>query len=173
MTDPATLTLYFAAGAAVAWRFTALHYRDRLAAMTQSRDTYREWWERDSARAITAEVEIDLIREQRRMAGRQSHKAERALIASTTEKLRQCVELRKIQPVAANPAPGFPADRSAGRTMGGTAQASRSTGQDTGAGILPDATPRASGRNKPVDPCRRNRAGNFAPAETTKAMKGA
>jgi hypothetical protein len=171
--DPLIHALWLSAGAAAAWRITALHYRARLTAMTQSRDLYCAWWERDSARAITAEAEIDLTREHRRMAGRQSHKAERALIAATTEKLRQCVELRKIQPAAANPALGFPAAHSAASITGGRGRETpRHHGQDTGAGTSPDATQRARAGNKPGQSCRRNRAGNFAPAETPK-QKGA
>ena len=87
MTDPATLALYFAAGAAVAWRFTALHYRDRLREEARSSALYRAWWERDSARAITAEAELDLRRQRHIDAGRQSHKAERALFRETAERI--------------------------------------------------------------------------------------
>jgi len=125
-------------------------------------------------RAITAEAELDLRRQRHIDAGRQSHKAERALIASTTEKLRQCVELRKIQPAAANPAPGFPAAQSAASIEGGRGRETpRHTGQDMGAGTSPDATQRVRAGNPPGRPCRSNRAGYFAPAETPKAMKGA
>lgn len=59
----------------------------RLSAANASAARYKAWWERDSARAITAEAELDLIREQRRAAGRQSHKAERALFRETAEKI--------------------------------------------------------------------------------------
>lgn len=78
---------WFGAGAAVAWRLTALHYRSRLKEATASEALYRSWWERDSARAIVAEAQVDLIGEQRRSAGRQSHKAEREIFRETADRL--------------------------------------------------------------------------------------
>lgn len=186
MTWTSTLALCAASSAIV-----AVPLLIRLSAVNAQRDLYRTWWERDSGKMIVAQAEIDLIREQRREAGRQSHKVERALFRETADKIaslpaqplrpRHEIEAevaairaarKAIKPTAANPALGFPADLSAGRKMSGRRQASPHSGQDTGAGILPDVTQRASDRTPPVDTCRRNRAGHSAPAETPEA-KGA
>lgn len=85
------------AGAAVAWRLTSDHYRFRLSEATASAARYKAWWERDSGKALIAQAELDLIAEQRRSAGRQSHKAQNALFAATTEKLKQCVASRDAE----------------------------------------------------------------------------
>lgn len=162
----------FAAGVITGGIGVGLFAGGKQEELRSARDRYRQWWERDSAAAITAKAELDLIHEQRRAAGRLSHKAERALFDKTTDMLRQCVERRDTQPVDPEPA-GFPADRSAGpiRSGRGGLLSSRAAGQDTGAGFLPDVTPRASAGNEPGRSCRRNRAGHSAPAETPK-MKG-
>lgn len=135
----------------------------RLSAVKAQRDLYRRWWERDSGKMIVAQAELDLIREQRREAGRQSHKAERALIAARTEELRRCVAARSIQPVAANPAPGFPAGRQRPEREGGTAlkrcSADRTRGR-SGQRSEEAAMRSTISRAKP--------RGNSAPAETPK-----
>lgn len=161
----------FAAGVITGGIGVGLFAGGKQEELRSARDRYRQWWERDSAAAITAKAELDLIREQRRAAGRLSHKAERALITEKTDMLRQCVERRDTQPVDPEPA-GFPADRSAGPSRSGRGgHPPRAAGQDTGAGFLPDVTPRASAGNEPGRSCRRNRAGHSAPAENL-TMKG-
>lgn len=67
--------------------FVAVPLLFRLSAVKAQRDLYRAWWERDSGKMIVAQAELDLIREQRREAGRQSHKAERALFRETAERI--------------------------------------------------------------------------------------
>lgn len=176
MTWTSTLAWCAASSAIVAvpllFRLSAVK-RD-LATARQSANLFAAWWERDSGKMLVAQAELDLIREQRRAAGRQSHKAERALIAEKTEELRRCIAARSIQPAASMTAPGFPADHSAGRTTGGRGRETpRHDGQDTGAGQFPDVKQRARAGNAPGRSCRRNRAGHSAPAETSKAMKGA
>lgn len=159
--------LFFGAGALAACRFTALHYQSRLNEATASAALYKVWWERDSGKMLIAQAQLDLIHQQHVDAGRKAHEPWRALRRETTEKLMQCVADRhETSPLAANPAAGDPAGAQRPQKVGGSGRETpRHAGQDTGAGILPDVTPRASGRNKPVDPCRRNRAGHFAPAE--------
>lgn len=93
MTWTSTLALC-AASSATAAALTALYFRSRLNRARASANLFREWWERDSGKMLIAQAELDLIAEQRREAGRQSHKAERALIAERTEKLRRCVAAR-------------------------------------------------------------------------------
>lgn len=161
--------LWFGVGAAAAWRFTMLHYQSRLSEARASAHLFKEWWLRDSGEMLIAKAQLDLIHQQHVDAGRKAHAPFKALRADTTEKLRQCVAAREFQPDAANPVPGIPADLSAGRRKSGRRQVSPHSGQDTGAGILPDVTQRASDWNSPADTCRRNRAGHSAPAEIPQA----
>ena len=117
-------------GAMAAWRFTSDHYRSRLSEASLSLANYKAWWERDNGKMLIAQAELDLIAEQRRSAGRQSHKAERELFRETADRLStlppqplrsraeieaEVAELRAARkaqlnlPDAANPAPGNPA----------------------------------------------------------------
>lgn len=177
MTWTSTLALC-AASSGTAVALTALHFQSRLNAARASANLFAAWWERDSAKMLIAQAQLDLIHQQHVDAGRKAHEPVRALRRETTEKLIQCLAMREpgsTQP-ATDPEPvlGFPADLSAGRTKSGRGkQSPQQSGQDTGVGILPNVTPRASGRNEPVDPCRRNRAGYSAPAEFPPIMKGA
>lgn len=172
MTWTSTLLLCAASSAAV-----AVPLLFRLSAVKAQRDLYRAWWERDSARAIVAEAENDLTRQQRIDAGRQSHKAERALFATRTELLKQCVAARdadQSKPETPMTVPGFPADLSAGRESRRKGPgAPHHTGQDTGAAPLADVTPRVTTGNEPGHACRRNRAGYSASAEFSPEAKGA
>lgn len=93
MTWTSTLALC-AASSVTAAGLTALYFRSRLNAARASASLFAAWWERDSGEMLIAQAELDLIAEQRRSAGRQSHKAERELFAATTETLRQCVAAR-------------------------------------------------------------------------------
>lgn len=147
-----------------------------LATARQSANLFAAWWERDSGKMLIAQAQLDLIHQQHVDAGRKAHEPFRALRRETTEKLMQCVAKRdaiEISPPAANPAAGDPAGAHRPERMGGRGRETpRHSGQDTGAGILPDVTPRASDRNPPVDPCRRNRAGYSAPDDTPTMTKG-
>lgn len=146
----------------------------RLSAAIAETALYKAWWERDSARAIVAEAQVDLTRQQRIDAGKAAHAPLKALQAERTDDLRRCIAQRQLNtlPAVAEPATGIPAGAQRPPKKSGTEQVGRSTGQDTGRELPPHVTPRASDRNPPVDTCRRNRAGHFAPAETPK-MKGA
>lgn len=132
----------------------------RLSAVNAKASLYKAWWERDSARAIIAEAQLDVIAEQRRSAGRQSHKAEKALFAATTEKLKQCVERRKDIPAGVQ-RPGKRAERAG----------VRSRRQD--AGLAPWPTLLAKGDS--IDPeCRLAKPrGVIPPLLTNTTMKGA
>lgn len=190
MTWTSTLALCAASSAIVAvpllFRLNAVK-RD-LATARQSANLFAAWWERDSGKMLVAQAELDLIREQRREAGRQSHKAERALFRETAERIaglpaqplrpRHEIEAevaairaarKSVQPAASMTAPGFPAGRQRPEREGERGRETpRHTGQDTGAGTSPDVKQRARAGNAPGRSCRRNRAGNFAPAETPK-----
>lgn len=160
--------LFFGAGAAAAWRFTALHYRSRQNAARMSAHLFRKWWERDSGKMLIAQAELDLIAEQRRSAGRQSHKAERAVSRETARTLAMNIG----RPDLAERIFDIPAEPSAASIAGGTGLIDRSVGQDTGAGHSPDVTPWARTGNEPGQTCSRNRAGYSAPAEFSQ-QKGA
>lgn len=170
--DLAICALWFGAGAAAAWCFTMLHYQSRLSAATQSANLFAAWWERDSAKMLVAQAQLDLIHQQHVDAGRKAHEPWKALRRETTDKLMDCLANRDNPPSASKPALGIPAGRQRPQRKSGRRQVAPLPGQDTGAGILPDATPRASEGNSSFDPCRRNRAGHSAPAETPE-MKGA
>lgn len=166
--------LWFGAGAAAAWKLTALHYRSRLSEATASEARYKAWWERDSGKMLIAQASLDLIHQQHVDAGRKAHAPFKALRAATTEKLMQCVANRNNPPAAfPEPAPGTPAGLQRPRKTSGTGQASRSTGQDIGRGLPPHVTPRVNAGNEPGESCRRNRAGYSAPADFPPSMKGA
>lgn len=173
-----SILLACAASSATAAGLTYLYFQSRLSAARASANLFAAWWERDSAKMLIAQAQLDLIHQQHVDAGRKAHEPARALRRETTEKLIQCLALRdpgSTQP-ATDPEPvmGFPAALSAGSSKSGRGrQSPQQSGQDTGAGILPDVTPWASDRNEPVDPCRRNRAGYSAPAEFPPIMKGA
>lgn len=189
MTTASTLALC-AASSATAAALTALYFRSRLSAARASANLFKDWWLRDSGKMLVAQAELDLIAEQRRSAGRQSHKVEKALFVDTAlwlaaqpaQPLRPRAEIEaevaarraarnnEILPAAANPASGNPAGAQRPEQEGGTGH--RYAGQDTGAGILPDVTPRVASRESPGRSCRRNRAGYSAPADTPKMMKG-
>lgn len=168
--DLALSALWFGAGAAAAWRFTMLHYQSRLSAATQSANLFSAWWERDSAKMLVAQAQLDLIHQQHVDAGRKAHEPFKALRRATTDKLMDCLANRDNPPSASKPALGIPAGRQRPPSEGETGQEPRSNGQDTGAGILPDATLWASTGNEPGQGCGSNRARHFAPAETN--MKG-
>lgn len=168
--------LWCAAGAAAAWKLTALHFRSRLSEATTSEARYRALWERDSGKMLIAQASLDLIHQQHVDAGRKAHETWFAARDRRTELLREANAARQLNTLPAafpEPATGFPADLSAGRKESRRRQVAPHSGQDTGAGILPDVTPRASDRNAPVDTCSRNRAGHPAPAENPPSMKGA
>ncbi|MGV1682943.1 hypothetical protein [Sphingopyxis sp. NJF-3] len=78
---PCALSSLAAAG------LTALYFRSRLSEARASANLFRMWWERDSEKMLVAQAELDLIRQQRIDAGRQSHKAEKARCAETTRAL--------------------------------------------------------------------------------------
>lgn len=159
--------LFFGAGALAAWRFTADHYQSRLSEATRSANLFKDWWERDSGKMLIAQAELDLIAEQRRSAGRQSRKAQNALFAATTEKLKQCVAQRddnETSPPAANPAAGDPAGAQRPEKMGRSGEASRNRLTGRGRGTPPThavAPQRQIGRQS----CPTNRAVQSAPAE--------
>lgn len=183
--------LFFGAGALAACRFTALHYQSRLNEARASANLFKDWWERDSGKMLVAQAELDLIAEQRRSAGRKSHQAEKALFVDTAlwlaeqpaQPLRPRVEIEaevaarraarinETLPVAANPAPGNPADLSAGRITGrsGATSPDRLTGRGRGSPPTQEVAPqRQIGRQS----CPTNRAAQSAPAETPTTMKG-
>lgn len=87
MTWTSTLALCASSSLAAAG-LTALYFRSRLSAANLSLANYKAWWERDSGKMLVAQAELDLIAEQRRSAGRQSHKAERARFLETADRLR-------------------------------------------------------------------------------------
>jgi hypothetical protein len=171
ISDLALSALWFGAGAAAAWKLTALHYRSRLSEATASEARYRAWWIRDSGEMLIAKAQLDLIHEQHVAAGRKAHEPWKALRRETTEKLMKCVAERQLNTLPAadpEPASGIPADHSAGRIAGGRGRETpRHTGQDNGRGHPLHVTPRASTGNEPGRSCRRNRAGHFASAETS------
>lgn len=174
----ASILLASLASASTAAGLTYLYFQSRLNAARASANLFAAWWERDSAKMLIAQAQLDLIHQQHVDAGRKAHEPARALRRETTEKLIQCLALRdpgSTQP-ATDPEPvmGFPADLSAGRKASarGRVRASQ-TGQDIGRGHPPHVTPRASDRNEPDDTCDRNRAGYRAPAEFPPIMKGA
>lgn len=94
MTWTSTLAVSLASSAIVA---APLLFR--LSAVNAKASLYKAWWERDSARMIIAEAQVDLTRQQRIDAGRRSHKAEQAVIDARTEDLRLCVIARKSHPL--------------------------------------------------------------------------
>jgi len=87
--------LWCGAGAAAAWKLTALHYRSRLSEATASEARYKALWERDSGKMLIAQAGLDFIHQQHVDAGRKAHAPFRALRAETTEKLMQCVADRQ------------------------------------------------------------------------------
>lgn len=194
MTWASTLALC-AASSATATALTALYFRSRLNEARASANLFRMWWERDSEKMLVAQAELDLIRQQRIDAGKQSHKAEKARCAETTRALALSIGRpdlaerindplddtgRGVAPVSTSARAGFGSsaplshDPAAAQRApieggtGGTLSPERRTGH--GRGPL-HVTRRASDRNAPVDPCRRNHAGYSAPADFT--MKGA
>lgn len=86
MTWTSTLALSLASSLAASGA-TALYFRSRLSAAKASANLFRMWWEQDSGEMIVAKAELDLIRQQRIDAGRQSHKAEKTKCAETTRAL--------------------------------------------------------------------------------------
>lgn len=167
--------LWCGAGAAVAWRFTALHFRSRLSEVTQQLATYKAWWERDSGKMLIAQAQLDLIHQQHVDAGRKAHAPFKALRAETTEKLMQCVALRdanEVLPVAANPAPGIPAGAQRPEQQGrsGKASPNRPTGRGRGSPPTQAVAPK---RKTVRRSCPTNRAVESAPAEITLNRKGA
>lgn len=164
------------AGAAVAWRLTSDHYRFRLSEATASAARYKAWWERDSGKMLIAQAELDVIAEQRRMAGRQSHKAGRALFADRTEKLKQCVASRDandVLPAVHSSASGISAAPQRRLTKGGSGQQctpNEPTGRGRGTPPTQAVAPqRQFGRRS----CPTNRAVESAPAEFSPMKKGA
>ncbi|MGN6290419.1 MAG: hypothetical protein ACTHNA_14285 [Sphingopyxis terrae] len=85
--DLALCALSFGAGAAAAWRFTMLHYQSRLSAATQSANLFAAWWERDSAKMLIAQAQLDLIHQQHVDAGKKAHEPWKALRRETTAKI--------------------------------------------------------------------------------------
>ena len=77
--DLALSALWFGAGAAAAWRFTMLHYQSRLSAAKQSANLFAAWWERDSAKMLIAQAQLDLIHQQHVDAGKKAHEPWKAL----------------------------------------------------------------------------------------------
>lgn len=191
MTWTSTLALC-AASSATAAGLTALYFRSRLSEARASANLFKEWWLRDSGKMLVAQAELDLIAEQRRSAGRQSHKAQRALFVDTALWLseqpaqplrpraeieaevaaRRAAHTNEVQPDAANPAPGSPADLSAGRKSCGSGS-NPMTPTGRGRGIsqpTPGVAPNWQfGRRS----CPENRAAESASAETTPEAKGA
>lgn len=166
ISDLALSALWFSAGAAAAWKLTALHYRSRLSEATTSANLFKEWWIRDSAEMLVAKAQLDLIHQQHVDAGRKAHAPWKALRRETTEKLMQCVVERQlntlpaVEPATGNSCAGSAAAKegephkrgSADRTCGASHQRSeRTANRSTGSW--------AKAR------------GNSSPAETT--MKGA
>jgi len=82
--DLALSALWFGAGAAAAWRFTMLHYQSRLSAAKQSANLFAAWWERDSAKMLIAQAQLDLIHQQHVDAGKKAHEPWKALPIETT-----------------------------------------------------------------------------------------
>lgn len=146
-------------------------------------------------RLATVEQKLTTIHAQHVEAGKQSHRAEKARCAETTRALALSIGRpdlaerinnplddtgRGVAPVSTSARAGFGSsaplshDPAAAQRApieggtGGTLSPERRTGH--GRGPL-HATRRASDRNAPVDPCRSNHAGYFAPADFT--MKGA
>lgn len=186
--------LFFGAGAAVAWHLTSDHYRSRLSAANQSLAIYKAWWERDSGKALIAQAELDLIAEQRRSAGRQSHKAERALFIDTALWLseqpvqplrpraeieaevaaRRAARANEVLPAVVSPSAGVPAEAQRSPIKGRSGQQctpSEPTGR--GRGVLPPTQAVAPQRQYGRRSCPTNRAVQSAPAETPTMMKGA
>lgn len=161
--------LWCGAGAAVAWRFTALHFQSRLNEATQSLAIYKAWWERDSGRAIVAEASLDLIHQQHVDAGRKAHAPFKALRAETTEKLMQCVAKRdanEVLPAVVSPSAGVPAEAQRSPIEGGSGQQctpNEPTGR--GRGVLPPTQAVAPQRQFGRRSYPTNRAVESAPAE--------
>ncbi|PQM29421.1 hypothetical protein CVO77_00335 [Sphingopyxis lindanitolerans] len=111
----ASTLLACASSSLAAAGLTALYFRSRLSAARASANLFRQWWERDSARMIIAEAQVDLTRQQRIDAGKLSHKAEREVIDARTEDLRLCNVARKSHPLeGALAAPTSPAREGCG-----------------------------------------------------------
>lgn len=85
--DLALSALWFGAGAAAAWRFTMLNYQSRLSAARQSANLFAAWWERDSAKMLIAQAQLDLIHQQHVDAGKKAHEPWKALRRETTAKI--------------------------------------------------------------------------------------
>jgi hypothetical protein len=85
--DLAICALWFGAGAAAAWRFTKLHYQSRLNEARRSANLFSAWWERDSAKMLVAQAQLDLIHQQHVDAGKKAHEPFKALRRATTEKI--------------------------------------------------------------------------------------
>lgn len=184
MTWTSTLLISLASSATAAG-LTALYFQYRLNAANLSLATYKAWWERDSGKALIAQAELDLIAEQRRSAGRQSHKAERALFVDTALWLsdqpvqplrpraeieaevaaRRAARTNEVLPVVANPASGVPADLSAGRSKGRSGQVTPDMPTGRGRGIIPPAQAVAPQRQFGRRSCPTNRAVESAPTE--------
>lgn len=184
MTTASTLALCAVSSGAGALAM-ALFSSSRLSAAIAEAARYKAWWERDSARAIVAEAENDLTRQQRIDAGRQSHKAERARYADTALWLseqpvqplrpraeieaevaaRRAARANEVLPAVASPSAGIPADPSAGSLKGGSGQVTPDmpTGRGRSTPLTPTVAPqRQFGRRS----CPTNRAVESAPAES-------
>lgn len=184
MTWTSTLALCAASSAIVAvpllFRLNAVK-RD-LATARQSANLFAAWWERDSGKMLVAQAELDLIREQRREAGRQSHKAERELFRETADRIasapaqplrpRHEIEAevaairaarKSITPAASMTAPGFPAGRQRPEREGGTALKRCSADRTRGRSGQRSEGAAMRSTSSPAKP-----RGNSAPAETPK-----
>ncbi|WP_260581154.1 hypothetical protein [Sphingopyxis sp. PET50] len=174
MTWTSTLALCASSSLAAAG-LTALYFRSRLSEARASANLFRMWWERDSAKMLIAQAQLDLIHQQHVDAGRKAHEPWRALRRETTEKLMQCVAKRDANDVlsdAANPAPGIPAGVSAAPQAGGSGGIpSMPTGR--GRGQLPPTQAVAPQRQFGRRSCPTNRAVESASAEIPMTMKGA
>lgn len=177
--------LFFGAGAAVAWRLTSDHYRFRLSEATQRLATYQAWWERDSGKALIAQAELDLIAEQRRSAGRQSHKVEKARFADTALWLseqpvqplrpraeieaevaaRRAARANEVLPVAFSSPAGIPAEAQRSPIKGGSGECTPSKPTGRGRGVLPPTQQAAPQRQFGRRSCPTNRAVESASAE--------
>lgn len=175
-----------ALSSATAAGLTALCFRSRLNAANQSLAIYKAWWERDSGKALIAQAELDLIGEQRRSAGRQSHKAEKALFVDTALWLseqpvqplrpraeieaevaaRRAARAHEVLPAVDSPSAGVPAEAQRSPIEGGSGQQctpNEPTGR--GRGVLPPTQAVAPQRHFGRRSCPTNRAVESAPAE--------
>lgn len=185
MTWTSTLALC-AASSATAAGLTALYFQSRLSAARMSANLFRQWWERDSGKMLIAQAELDLIAEQRRSAGRQSHKVEKAVFVDTAlwlseqpvQPLRPRAEIeaevaarraeraKEVLPAVYSLSAGVPAEAQRSPSKGRSGQL-RTPNEPTGRGrgVLPPTQAVAPQRQIGRRSCPTNRAVESASAE--------